>query len=170
MTRMLLAIIIVVALAPLLNAQQESAARIGTKLDALRGMGEMRVAIEDLPEGVGTIIDKQPLQTAIELKLRQNGVTVGTFAGLPTVYVNTIAFRVSNGASLSYVMSLEIHRYVIVYDMGAKSNFLMPATIWDSAILAIAPVREARADVLDTLNELLDQFLNDYLTVNPVKR
>jgi len=129
---------------------------------SLRGIETLDVLIEQLPESAQKLgLSKDSLQTDVELKLRQNSITVTDVKDLKsqaTLYV--LIDVIGTAASLSVSLGQPVR---LIRD---QSVFAL-ATTWEVRGIASNPsakfIREHVAD-------MVDQFLNAWLSVNPRTR
>ncbi len=156
-SRSILALSLLLASTPTVNAD--------TPIEAasLRGLASLHVLVEYLPESAKQLgISEDTLRTFAELKLRQNGITVTDANGsLPYLYVNlTVA-----GSPKPVAASLEIS--IVQPARLLRDNSLILATTWDvSETISIPDAKSLREGLAD----LVDRFLNAWLSVNPKSR
>jgi hypothetical protein len=141
-----------------------------TARSTLKGLRVLKVVVENLPEYAerdGLVRDT--VQTDVELKLRQAGITVSSDASVrsqATVYVNVNPLKLSGPSSglYAYSVSLELTQPVRL--------------IRDPGVWAVASTWKARGSVgtvgggnlsriRDSVRDATDEFINDYLAVNP---
>ena len=160
--------------------------------DKLReGIETVGVVIEELPEGAKTAgLDVQTLRTKVELALRRTGIQVDSWAGYwPSVYLNVNVLEASYG--FAYSLSLEL-RDMLVRPRDIEATWLAEGdtvvrqvdptelaltmfserrlvTVWNAGWLGVAPTDRASFAIGEAVDRLLDQFLNEYLIVNPVR-
>lgn len=157
----------------------------------LEGIETVGVVIEELPKGAKTAgLDVQMLRTKVELALRRTGIQVDSWAShWPSVYLNVNVLEASYG--FTYSLSLELR------DMLVRPRDLMAlglaegdtvvrqidpielsstifserrmVTVWKAGWLGVAPIGRASSAISEAVDRLLDQFLNEYLIVNPVR-
>jgi hypothetical protein len=139
--------------------------------ESLKGLTHITVLIEEIPEVEG--LDRT-LRTEVELKLRQSGITVPdeepgqAYALLPRLYVNLNLMMVSESPTFVYSLNIAFYRTLRVPG-GADSDMrFIHASTWTKGMVGIKPARTIR-DIKGQVHELLAEFLNDYLAVNPKK-
>lgn len=129
--------------------------------DTLRGIGPIDVLVENMDlEDEQDGLTKQMLQTAVELRLRQNGIPIDENAS-PYLNVNVNAMKHDTGL---YALCIQVSlKQPVRLVTGLVTT---RATTWDVGTVGIGGannLRQARDAVLD----YIDQFSNDYLAVNP---
>lgn len=135
--------------------------------DSLRGVGSMDVAVVQSALGISSLTDKA-IQTDVELKLRVAGIKVDSSAipvGIPvlSVTVNWLAPEVAGlHFGYSYVVSVQFHQLVT-----AKTGWQGSACTWESASIGVSPLEDAGRRIRQAVKDAVDEFLNDYLSVNP---
>jgi hypothetical protein len=122
------------------------------------------VVVENLNSGAQQCGLTEPqVQTDVEIRLRRSGAVVvpplvGTY-----FYVNVHTVPIQSwGASLgacAYNISLEFRQQVYL------SGHRITAATWDTAMLGISSETSGR-QIRDSLGDLVDKFLNDWLSVN----
>jgi hypothetical protein len=136
---------------------------------SLRGIKGVRVMVEANPEQGGST--KGQLQTDIEFRLRNAGIRVFTreeslkAKGSPFLYVNITIMPVS-GLSL-YVFSILVELYQDVRLERDPSIVVMGASTWSKHYLG-AVGKNNLGQIRNRADDLVDMFINDYLSVNPV--
>jgi hypothetical protein len=136
--------------------------------EELRGLTSMYVLVEDAPAfpSLATRI-----QTTVELKLRQNGIAVipsndSNKFHHPHLYVNITAMKVINRTNHVYNVSIQFNRDVMIYEKATKQVTDIQAAVWTKNMVGISTSED---DIRDSMLDVLDVFLNDYLAANPKK-
>ena len=140
-----------------------SAGLRASEADSLRGIGSMDVVVVQSAHGISSLTDKA-IQTDVELKLRMAGIKVDSSA-IPvlSVTVNWLAPEVAGlHIGYSYVVSVQFHQLVT-----AKTGWQGSACTWESASIGVSPSEDAGRRIRQVVKENVDEFLNDYLSVNP---
>ena len=149
--------------------------------DSLKDLPGVEVVVEHFSDAAGQAgFDRQAFQTDVELKLRMVGIRVfetddqadrivRTGHGVPQLYVNVNAFHRKRGQSEPYSISLELIQDVLLRHQSPSSSEGSPeastfATTWSSRVLGLGTVARVR----DVCKDLVDQFANDWLAVNPL--
>jgi|SRR5437588_5862570 len=135
----------------------------------LVGLTGVYVSVEHIPDEMQRDgLDTTQIQTDVELKLRQAGITVLTrqewlsTAAAPFLYVNVQAIKNTNFYAFSVEVQLR-QRVTLVHDPAV----LILATTW-SATGVIGTVGSKKLSSLrETVRDLTDQFINAYLAANP---
>jgi len=133
----------------------------------LKGVDGMFVFLESLKPDLKGLESK--IRTDVELKLRLAGIKiVEPKIGVPYIYINVNNLKKSNGGFF-YSISCEFKQGVLLarkYPGQVNlAEFSFPATTWDRSAIGFGEVADIRALIKD----LVDIFVNDYLSVNPKK-
>jgi hypothetical protein len=149
------------------------AANAATAVDAefsrasLKGLQGVQVVVEPLEaeaEQVG--LNKTSIQTDVELKLRQAGITVLTEAGTPYLYIDVNTSKSPSGPLYAYFVGVKLCQTVrLDRDPSIK---IFAATTWDVAELGTVGRVNLRS-IRERIKDLVDMFINAYLSVNPKK-
>ena len=133
--------------------------------ETLRGLKGFYVLIEKLHDDIKQAgLTESILKTDVELKLRKAGIRVLTeddmylTPGTPYLHVSVNAFK---SRSFVYCVKVSFRQDVI---LSRNRSVETSAVTWIQSFLGISsdlrPIREVVSD-------LVDQFMNDYLAVNP---
>jgi len=133
-----------------------------------RVWGEGRVVIEDLgPEVERAGLTKQQLQTDVELRLRHAGIRVLTqqerlvMPGDPWLYINVNVMLDSVGLAI-----FGIH-VELCQDASLKTDgSLAIVSTWSVGITGSIG-RQRLSYIRDDVRDLVDMFINAYLSINP---
>lgn len=139
-------------------------AQMGRQPDALKNMRSVSVKVISLDRAV--LSDAQ-LQTQVELRLRRAGVPVlkecdPKTVCVPQVLVKLAVFQMKGKVDLmTCVITIECN--TIVAAVGQPDRRLM-ATVWtnENTIVALD-----NTTIREYIDDLVDEFANDYLSVNP---
>jgi len=140
---------------------------------SLRGLRGVYVLVEDLrPEVEQAGLTKAMIQTDAELKLRLAGIRVLTQdenlkePGMPYLYLRATVFQ-SSPKSWRFSVTVELTQYV---QLTRNPAIVVGAHTWSSERLnGIAPSADMPQMVRSDSKDLVDQFINAYLAVNPKK-
>lgn len=142
------------------------------ELESLRGLKGIYVLIENLPADIEEKggLTKDQIRTDIELKLRLAGIKVvsreerSTIPGWPCLYVNINPMK-RKTELVVYAIQTELSQEVF---LERNPNIQIKAITWSRGM--IGTVGEAKLSQIRTsLKDLIDEFINDYLSVNPTK-
>lgn len=145
------------------------------KRDSLKNLPGVGVVVEDfrsVAEDAG--FDRQAFQTDVELKLRMAGIHVMETGGaLPVLYVNVNVLHQKAGENRAFSINVAVIQEVVLRSQlcsdperssgDALANSTMNATTWSIGATGFGAV----ADVRNTVKDLVDNFANDWLAVNP---
>ena len=134
----------------------------------LKGLSALCVLVEELPPGALKILHltAETIQSDVELKLRLAGMRVVTqeechgLPGAPFVYVKVILPKNAGVTSID----IELHEDVRLERNG---QFAAGVGTWvTSGLIWSNPTGQ---DIRDEVRNLVDEFLNAWLSVNPKK-
>jgi len=139
-----------------------SSSHFGVK--SLKGIGAVRVVVEDLDDDAKALgLDEQTIQTDAELKLRLAGMRVLSDAewivalGQPYLYLRVTA----TGGAAAYEVALCQNAR-----LGRNGDLAAGVITWSQLSADSNPTA---AGVRNGIKDLVDTFLNDWLSVNPKK-
>jgi len=131
--------------------------------NALKGVQKMHVVMEEIPELEKSF--ETNLQSAIELKLRQNGIDVNNEDAFSCLYIN---INTSLNYSGNYICRVDVELYRLGEfrnDVGEYAPNM--GVVWHKGAVGITyDINSIRSNTL----AYVDKFLNDYLTVNPLRK
>lgn len=137
----------------------------------LRGLKGIVVVVEDLEPGIGGEGGLTPAQirTDAELRIRKASIRILSaqegfkVAGFPRLYINA---QVRKLTPRQFPCAIKVQ---VLQEMKLVRNPAMQcsASSWEVAALGVAnDMRTIRED----LGDLIDMFINDYLSVNPAEK
>lgn len=143
--------------------------------DSLKGLTGVWVSVDTVEKDAEQKgLTQFALQTDVELRLREKGVrvfserpgppaslVVGPKQGVIAVSVNTKQTRHAPGAFV-FNVSLQLRQSVLT--QGAQETL---ASTWDSGSLVGTVGSERVEDLRNGVRDLVDEFTNDWLAVNP---
>ncbi len=125
---------------------------------SLRGIRSMSVVVEEIKPGISGLTDKA-IQTDVELKLRMAGIKLDPEA-LPVVYVHVTCIAVAS--RFACAIGFDFRRRVT----SAENDWQGYATTWNTGgVLTCGSW--CVANIRQSVKDYVDEFLNDYLSVNP---
>jgi len=133
---------------------------------SLKDLQAIRVLVEDLnSEGRRTGLTEEQVKTDVELQLRKVGIRVDESAS-EFLYVSVQILEAEAIDHFVYCLLVALRQPVTL--IRDSSIFAIAAT-WDRESFGIVPEdRAPRNNIRESIRNLVDNFLNDYLTVNPV--
>ena len=142
-------------LLPLAASAQDS--RAGTGLE-VADHTTVRLVVEDLHQGAQAIdLTAARIRTRVELRLRQSGLRPGERVGSEYLYVDV------NVVGSGFAIVVSFHRPVY-YFVGPGTTLHSFGATWDTNG---AGTHGADSEyIVRNLDQLLDQFLNEYLRAN----
>jgi len=139
---------------------------------SLKGLKGVFVLVEELGsylENDG--LNRDQIKTDVELKLRMAGIKVLTQAecfklpGTPYLYINIA----SVGAKEPFPHTFAYNAEVSLYQQGRFFYISrpIPAATWNKEKIAMVGRFNVQNAIRTTVKDLMDGFINDYLSVNP---
>ena|SRR5665213_693769 len=139
--------------------------------ETLRGLNSFSVLVEELGQTALDLgLSVAQLRTATELRLRLAGIAIvsdeesADIPGAPYLYVNLLAIGKVPG-TISYTILLSLEQAATM-ERNPKIRAVAAVT-WSTASIATVGSAKAAEEVRNDLEELIDQFINAYLSVNP---
>jgi hypothetical protein len=130
----------------------------------LRGINALNVVVEGLnPDAIRDGLAADQLKTDVELHLRKAGITVSESA-LPYLYVQVTLVRgTANQSQYAYSCRISLEQPVTV-----KANeILVLASTWSRGTVGMVGSQRMSRVVRDEVADEVDEFANDFLSVNP---
>ena len=139
--------------------------------ETLRGLKGFYVLIEEDDGITQAGLTEKILRTYVELKLRKAGLRVLTIdemlltLGRPHLYVSVNAIELKSRREFIYSVNVAFKQDVILFRKG--SNKTSGVTWGKNRFLGTTPETNAWRNIREAVSILVDQFMNDYLAVNP---
>jgi hypothetical protein len=131
--------------------------------ETLKGIKAIQVLVEDLrSEAERDGITKSQMQTDVELRLRQSGIQVVT-DNLAYLYVNVDALKLASVPGYAYSVEVEFKQPVTTLLTGQSAV----GSTWSVGSIGTTPLTGASQNVREAVRDLVDRFINAYLSVNP---
>lgn len=144
------------------------------RVGSLKGASQVGVAVVPLsPEAEQDGLSRRQLQTDVELRLRKAGIIVrpeeeNRHPGVPWLFVEVVNLRLPTGLC-AYAIGVSCRQLVILY--RDEKIVVEEATTWQKPLLlATVGANNMPASVRGDVGDMVDEFINDWLTANPVKR
>lgn len=145
-----------------------SAQRLHQK-GSLRGMPGVFVEVQKInPEVEIYGLTAPQIKTDTELRLRKAGIRVSNASGdsgvgMPQLYISLNTMRVDDDTYV-FNFNVEVNDFATLErkNTGAGSNIV---TIWGKGGMGVIGASNLR-NVRENINDLVDQFINEYLSVN----
>jgi hypothetical protein len=135
-------------------------AAVAATVTSLRGLESFDVVVEEIPDLSGL---EEQIKTDVELKLRLAGIKVDDGQIEPYLYVNVNAIEIER----DFVFSISLG---LVQEVTTDRFWSGLATTWDRGTVGFnfgSTRAEVKTSLRESVKDLVDQFLNDYLTANP---
>jgi hypothetical protein len=141
-------------------------------VESLRGLESVFVIVEKLsPDVEQDGLHQDQIRTDVELRLRTAGIRVPKRAeslatpGNPYLLVNITTLKY--GRVYAAFVEIQLHQTVALD--RAKDIVVIGAGTWGSAALKIDDARFVSERIRQSVGDKVDEFINDYLSVNPRK-
>jgi hypothetical protein len=150
---------------------------------SLRGLKGVWVLVEFLATDIEAVgLSKDNIQTDVELKLRLAGIKVLTKEewliepGSPRLYIRVGYIRVGSTMvplpiqkdDTLYAYSIEVELHQNVFLERDPKIYKDGATTWGNGSVGVVG-EEKILSIRDHIKDNVDEFINDYLSVNPKK-
>ena len=139
-------------------------------IESLRGLKGVYVMIGDLkPDIEEDRLEKEQIQTDVELKLRLAGIKVLTREeyekelGRPYLYVSGISMKREIG---SHVFNTQVE-LVQQVQLTRNTKISLTTKTWSTSDIGYVGEKDVANYVRDAIKDGVDEFINDYLSVNP---
>ena len=141
--------------------------RVLAEETALTGLDSINVVVEDLDDdALARGLSRETIITDVELQLRMAGLTVLPSVELPYLYVRASVLKRTDLDH--FVWKVEANLKEIVY--VPRARVYSYATVWYSTgKYGICPGNELEETVRKEVRDRVNQFLNAWLEVNPLK-
>ena len=130
----------------------------------LKGLKEFGVIVT-FDDQAKELLNPETAQTSIELKLRQNGLTVRDSA-FPMVRLSFGARKAAVVQLAGFTMILSVYDIVYLPPYTGPNSRMALVSIWQTSTVGLVGVNNQTA-LKEVVNEVLERFLNAYLTANP---
>ena len=155
--QILISVLLVLGLVSVVVAQSREA-------QSLKGITNLRVVVDYLQPNLESIVNASQLQTDIELRLRQNGIIIDPSAtALIYVTLNSVTARSTP------ITATNIEIALMQSVMIPRNGRMTLAVTWRAGRASMIGNSMLAKSVKEDVQDLMNKFLNDYLTVNPKK-
>jgi hypothetical protein len=138
----------------------------GPFTSTLKDISAVFVVVEQLPDGAKKLgLTKETIQTDVELKLLVGGIGVTTrdegkkLPGRPVLFIDV---NMTNNAKAANI-SVELDQDALLARNGRPAPSVQT---WSTVVLLTNPDAQV---IRDAVKDLVDKFLNAWLSVNPKK-
>jgi hypothetical protein len=137
----------------------------------LKGLEGIYVLIEELDPALKERgLTKDQIQTDVELKLRMAGIRILsekellTSPGLPSLYIAI------NAVKLDMIFAFDIYVGLDQYIKLTRNPLIISlAATWSTTGIGSVGETRVRENIREKVKDLVDKFINAYLSVNPKK-
>jgi hypothetical protein len=137
---------------------------------SLRGLPGVGVLIGDIaPNAARDGLRRRQLQTAVESRLRKAGIRVLTLEELrrhprhPTLHIEVVTAKAPKQKIYAINVSAELQQVVV---LDHNPPIVTRASTWSSSIIGIVETRGMSQVVRKTVEDIVDEFIRDYLQMN----
>jgi hypothetical protein len=134
--------------------------------DTLKDINALFVIVEDVSSGATELgLTKEILQTDVELKLRLAGISVVTkeagikLPGAPYLWVQVTVTEAAHAANIAVAVRQDVR-------LERNDGLAFGASTWDVNLTVASPTAQG---IRDYNKDIIDKFLNAWLSVNPKK-
>ena len=130
---------------------------------SLKGIKRIQIVIEDFHSETGRFVSREAIAQSIGERLRRRGIQITTDTKSDDRYNYLYANLnlLSDGGGVFFNIKLSF-KQIATLDNDER----MIVTTWDKATIATGGATGARKQIMEIIEELTDEFLLDYLTVN----
>jgi len=137
-----------------------------SRKETLKGLKGFDVLVEELNSDIEKDgLHRSSIQTDVELKLRMAGIKVLTEEEGKRedtyLYIRVSSVKYKD-SMYSYRIGVEFCQYVYLY---RDTDIHCYATTWRIGKIGLLGVNRVK-EIRDTIKDMIDQFINDYLAVN----
>ena len=134
---------------------------------SLTGLTTLSVVVEDLsPTAVSSGLTTAALQMDAERRLRQAGIALTPDADA-YMYVHVTVADPGPSIPFPYYVDVSLIQEIRLPRGGIQTRTPLQSPTWSVSRLGIAGGDRLRANIVDRVNELVDQFVRAYRSVNP---
>jgi hypothetical protein len=136
--------------------------------ETLKGIKGLVVAVEALPaEAAGSGLTDDQLQTDVELRLRRAGINIMGPGSIVILDIDVRILKVQNTSNtdVGYVYFIDVSLYQGAVVMSNSAAAIVRT--WSISSLNTIGRLGLEKEVRESLGDLVDKFLNAYLSVNP---
>lgn len=160
-------ILITIAVLIIITPLSVKAEYITDAKETLRGIKSILIVVKKFHQEVQEYgLTKDKIQRDVELKLQLAGIEIIPLEEFPTLepYLFIKINTVYKFGIFAYSSLVELKQ--LVY-LGSDPKLSFDAITWSKIITGAAKERELGKTIRSSVKDLIDIFLNDYLTVNP---
>ena len=136
--------------------------------ESLKGIKEFRVVVEPVSTDARDIgLTDDRIKNDVELRLRLAGLPVvdkDPQRWIPYLYVNVPILTMNDPDEAVYFIN---SNFVQAVYLDNESYTRTTASTWFNGALGTSPQDDAREDIRSVIRDKVDEFINDYLSVNP---
>jgi hypothetical protein len=137
--------------------------------ESLKGLNGINVLIEQLRPEVETLgLTREQLQSDVELRFRMAGIRVASNDEEGLLTVSLTGAGTPRGGRKSWYFSLLVS-YSQLVSLVRAPDIRVVGTTWSRGFVGRVWEQELIRTLRDTVSDLVDEFINDYLAVNPKK-
>ena len=130
---------------------------------SLRGLKTVEVLVERADTDTIGELPTSTLQTEVELKLRLAGVEVK--AGRDShLHIRVQPLQLQTTGHCVYSVKVELNQAA---SLTRDSTIFLPTRTWHTELIGVVVATKLNEAIQDAVGDLMDQFVNAYLSVNP---
>jgi hypothetical protein len=140
--------------------------------NTMKGIRGVAVLVEDVgKDAEGDGLTRELIQTDVELQLRKSGIAIyRNFGDLmkddrwPVLDINVQLLKLRSSESYVYNVAVELTQTVLLLDDNLTEA--CGVATWSRSVLGIIPADRLRDIRKETVQDLIDDFVNTYLEQN----
>ena len=130
---------------------------------SLRGLKTVEVIVERAATDATSELPTSTLQTEVELRLRLAGLEVK--AGRDShlrIFVQSLQLQTTDHCI--YLVKVDLNQAA---SLTRDSTIFLPMRTWHAELIGVVETKKLNQAIQDAVSDLMDQFVNAYLSVNP---
>jgi len=130
---------------------------------SLRGLKTVQVIVECAATDAADELPTSTLQTEVELRLRLAGLEVK--AGRDShLHICVQPLQLQTSDHSVYSVKVELNQAA---SLTRDSTIFLPMRTWHTELIGFVETRKLNEAIQDAVSDLMDQFVNAFLSVNP---
>ena len=130
---------------------------------SLRGLKTVEVIVECAATDATGDLPTSTLQTEVELRLRLAGLEVK--AGRDShLHIRVQPLQLQTTDHCAYSVKVELNQAA---SLTRDSTIFLPMRTWHTELIGVVQTKKLNEAIQDAVSDLMDQFVNAYLSVNP---
>jgi hypothetical protein len=137
--------------------------------ETLRGIDAMRISVERLePDAKKDGLTEDKIKADVELKFRLAGITILTETSLAGPFFDVFVATTYDKESKGFIYTIDVGFFQEVM-LKRNSNVSLLSPTWYIRKHGYIDEKSLERKIRDSVKDFVDQFLIDYLSVNPAR-